>query len=99
MIMLLLFALHLISLVTMLIPMALFCIGHPMIAATTVSLSMQQTNDKSNGSAIVNFTTICVPVLMTLLLTAIHTQQAIVMPIIFLMGMILMAFCFFCMIS
>ena len=84
----------------LIIPTTLFCIGHPMIAATTVSLSMQQTNDKSNGSAVVNFTSICVPALMTFLLTAIHSQQAIVMPIIFLMGMgmILMAGCFFCMI-
>lgn len=86
-----LFAFHLISLPTMLIPMGLFCIGHPIIGATTISLSMQQTNDKANGSAIVNFVSICVPVLMTFLLTAIHSQHAIVMPIIFLIGMVLMA--------
>lgn len=86
-----LFAFHLILLPTMLIPMGLFCIGHPIIAATMVSLSMHQTDDKSNGSAVVNFTSICVPVLMTFLLTAIHSQHAIVMPIIFLIGMVFMA--------
>lgn len=93
-IMFLLFLFHLISLPTMLIPMGLFCIGHPIIGATTISLSMQQTDDKSNGSAIINFISICVPVLMTLLLTAIHSQHAIVLPIIFLIGMVLMASCF-----
>ncbi|OGV28323.1 MAG: hypothetical protein A3E88_02695 [Legionellales bacterium RIFCSPHIGHO2_12_FULL_35_11] len=90
-----LFALHFISLATMLIPMGFFCFGTPLIAATCVSLAMQQTEDKSNGSAVLNFTSLCVPVLMTFLLTAIHSQQAIVMPIIFLIGMTLMASSFF----
>lgn len=89
-----LFSFHIISLLTMLIPMGLFCIGHPIISATAISLGMQQTDDKSNGSSIVNFVSICVPVLMTFLLTAIHSQEAIVMPIIFLIGMVLMAISF-----
>lgn len=93
-IMFLLFSLHVISLETMLIPMGLFCIGHPIIAATAISLAMQQTNDKSNGSAMMNFTSMCIPVLMTFLLTALHTQNAIVLPVIFLIGMALMASCF-----
>lgn len=93
-IMFILFSLHFISLLTMLIPMGFFCIGHPIIGATAISLSMQQTEDKSNGSAVVNFTSLCVPVLMTLLLTAIHSQHAIVLPVIFLIGMILMASCY-----
>lgn len=90
-VMLILFIFHFISLTAMLIPMGFFCIGHPIIAATTISLSMQQTNDKSNGSAIVNFASMCMPVSMTLLLSIIHSQNAVVMPVIFLISLILMA--------
>ncbi len=90
-VMFILFSFHLISLMTMLIPMGFFCIGHPIIGATTISLSMQQTNDKSNGSAIINFLSICIPVLMTLLLSIMHSQNAIVLPIIFLIALVLMA--------
>jgi DHA1 family bicyclomycin/chloramphenicol resistance-like MFS transporter len=91
MIMFILFACHIISLEAMLIPMGIFCIGHPIISATTISLSLQQTNDKSNGSAVVNSMSIFIPVLMTFLLTALHTQRAIVLPFIFLISLILMA--------
>ena len=94
-IMFILFSFHLISLTTMLIPMGIFCIGHPIIGATTISLSMQQTNDKSNGSAIINFTSMCIPVSMTLLLSIIHSQDAVVMPLIFLISLILMTCTFF----
>lgn len=89
-----LFSAHIISLETMLIPMGFFCIGHPIIAATSISLALKQTNDKSNGSAVLNAIAVFIPVLMTFLLTAIHTQHAIVLPFIFLIGMVLMASCF-----
>ena len=92
--MLVLFLFHMISMITLLIPMGFFCIGHPIISATAISLAMQQTDDKSNGSAIVNFASMSVPVVMTFLLTAIHTQSAIVLPVIFFIGMVLMASCF-----
>lgn len=93
-VMFILFAFHFVSLKTMLIPMGFFCIGQPIIAATTISLSMHETNDKSNGSAIVNFASICIPVSMTLLLSITHSQNPVVMPFIFLISLTLMAMTF-----
>ncbi|MCX7124534.1 MAG: Bcr/CflA family efflux MFS transporter [Gammaproteobacteria bacterium] len=89
-VMFILFIFHYVSLTTMLIPMGIFCIGHPLIGATAISLSMQQTDDKSNGSAIVNFTSMCVPILMTFLLSISHSKNPVVMPSIFLISLILM---------
>lgn len=93
-IMFILFLLHIVSLKSMLIPMGIFCIGQPIIAATAISLAMQETNDKSNGSAIINFSSICVPVLMTFSLTLLHSQNPVVMPVIFLVSLVLMAITF-----
>lgn len=92
--MFLLFYCHYVSLNTLLIPMGLFCLGHPMITATFSSLSLQQTNDKSNGSSVVNATSIFVSVLMTFLLTTFHSQNPLVLPLVLLTGIILMAICF-----
>src|SRR3990167_5517083 len=73
-IMFILFISHVITLYALLIPMGLFCIGNPIIGATAGSLSMQQSRDKSNASAVMNFAGICMPVLMKLILSAMHTK-------------------------
>lgn len=93
-IMFILFYYHSVSLFTLLIPMGLFCIGHPIIAATALSLSLQQTTDKSNGSAVVNFVSLFMSVVMTFALSIIHTKNALVMPFLFLFALLLMTITF-----
>lgn len=88
---LILFSVHWISLWTMLIPMGLFCIGHPIIASGGLSFATQQTQDKGNGSAVSNFFAVGVTVILTVMLTVLHTHSPIVLPAILLMGLILMA--------
>lgn len=93
-IMLILFLYHVVSLPALLIPMAIFCIGQPIISATGISLATQQTTDKSNGSAVVNFIMLFVSVVMTLMLGIIHTESALIMPVIFLIALLCMAITF-----
>jgi len=88
--MLFLFLFKAVSLYTMLIPMGIFCLGHPMIAASSISLAMQQHGDKANTSAVLNFIGMGMPVLLTLLLSASHVTAAWVMPSIFLVALLLM---------
>ncbi len=84
------FAFHLITLTTLLMPMALLCVGHPILSSTALSLAMTQTEDKGNGSAVMNFCAMSMPVVMTLLLGVLHTGEAYVMPLIFLISLFLM---------
>jgi Bcr/CflA subfamily drug resistance transporter len=93
-IMLLSFIYHLVTLATLLLPMMLFCIGHPILASTSISLAMQQTEDRANGSAIMNFVAMSMPVLLTLLLGILHIAAAWIMPLIFLvaLGLILLVY-------
>lgn len=94
-IMLIAFGLNWITLITLLLPMGLFCMGHPIMAGTALSLSMRQTEDKSNGSAVMNFAALCMPVLMTFLLGMLHIASAWVMPVIFLIALFLMLCVYF----
>lgn len=89
-IMLILFLVHDVNLYSMLIPMGIFCVGNPILAATAITLAMQQDADKSNTSAVANFTSISMPVLLTFLLGAIHIASPWIMPVIFLFAMLLM---------
>ena len=86
-IMLFFFITHHISLYTLLIPMGIFCVGNPIIGATAASLSMKQSNDKANASSVMNFSAISMPVLMTFILSSLHTTSAVIMPVIFLMAL------------
>lgn len=89
-IMLFLFMLHAITLYALLASMGIFCIGSPIISATAASISMQQSTDKANTAAVMNFSNLCMPVLMTLILSATHTATGEIMPIVFLIALILM---------
>ncbi|EKD91911.1 MAG: hypothetical protein ACD_29C00310G0003, partial [uncultured bacterium] len=89
--MLTLFIFFQLTLWAMLLPMTLFFIGHPILSGTSLTVSMQQTPDKSNGSAVVNFASMCTPVLMTFTLGILHTSHAWIMPIIFLISLFLMS--------
>lgn len=84
------FIFHLITLTTLLLPMGLLCIGHAILTSTALSLAMTQTEDRANGSAIMNFVAMSMPVLMTFLLGILHTSAAWIMPFIFLIALGLM---------
>jgi Bcr/CflA subfamily drug resistance transporter len=88
--MLICFVFHFITLTTLLLPMGILCMGHPMMASTALSLAMTQTDDRGNGSAVMNFVAMSMPVLMTLLLGTFHTSAAWIMPLIFLIALSLM---------
>lgn len=98
-IMLLFFLFHLITLFTLLIPMGLLCMGHPILAGTGASLAMRQTEDKANGSALMNFASMSMPVLMTFLLGVLHVTHAWIMPLIFLISLCLMLVFYFLLIK
>jgi DHA1 family bicyclomycin/chloramphenicol resistance-like MFS transporter len=91
-IMFIFFILHFITLYTLLIPMAIFCIGNPIIGATAASMSMQQSHDKANSSAVMNFSSIFMCVIMTFILGVLHNGSGVILPVIFLMALFLMAF-------
>lgn len=90
-IMLMCFLFHWISLITLLLPMALLCAGHPILSGNALSLAMMQTEDKANGSAVMNFVAMSMPVLLTLMLGSLHNAAAWIMPTIFLIALTLMA--------
>ena len=90
-ILLFLFISNIVSLTTLLIPMGLFCVGHPIIGGTILPLSMKQSDDKSNASAVMNFSSCSMPVVMTFLMGMLHVQFAWIMPVIFLIALFLMA--------
>ncbi|OGT25566.1 MAG: hypothetical protein A3I77_04600 [Gammaproteobacteria bacterium RIFCSPLOWO2_02_FULL_42_14] len=85
-----LFIFHFVSLYTLLIPMAFFCIGHPIIGGTILPLSMKQSADKANASAVMNFSSCAMPVAMTFLMGTLHVPYAWIMPVIFLIALALM---------
>lgn len=88
--MLLFFSFHLVSLITLLLPMSLLCMGHPMLTGTAAALAMRETEDKANGSAVMNFVAMSMSVVMTLLLSMLHVGQAWIMPLIFMIALFLM---------
>jgi len=86
-----LFIFHFISLLTLLIPMGIFCIGHPILCGTVLPLSMKQSNDKANASAVMNFSSCSMPVIMTFLMGELHVTSAWILPVIFLLSLCFMA--------
>src|SRR3990167_91689 len=89
-VLLILFLFHYVSLWTLLIPMGFFCIGHPIISGSTLPLSMQQSQDKANASAVMSFAACSMPVIMTFLMSTLHVAAAWIMPMIFLIALFLM---------
>ncbi len=85
-----LFIFHFVSLTALLIPMGIFCIAHPIIGGCALPLSMMQSSDKANASAVMSFLACAMPVLMTFLMSALHVNTAWIMPVIFLIALFLM---------
>lgn len=92
---LILFLMHFVSLSTLLIPMGVFCLGHPIMAGTGMPLAMQQSHDKANASAVMNFFVCGMSVLMTFLMSLLHIASAWIMPVIFLMSLLSMVLMFY----
>lgn len=94
-IMLFAFIWHFVNIYTLLLPMSLLCAGHPILTSTALSMAMNQTEDKANGSAIMNFTAMTMPVIMTLLLGSLHVSAPWIMPAIFLISLLFMLMTYF----
>lgn len=88
--MLILFLLHEINILTLLLPMFLFCFGTPFISGTITVLAMQQSEDKANASAVMSFTLVSMPVLLTYLLTIFPDKSPLVMPLLFIFALVVM---------
>lgn len=80
-----------VSIYSMLILMALLCIGHSFLIPSAYSLAMETAEDKSNGSAVLGFVNMFMPVIITLLLGLLHVASAWIMPALFLVSLGLMA--------
>ncbi len=79
-----------VSLLSLLSPMVLLCFGHPVLAATGISMSMMESKDKANGSAVMNFTMMTVAMLITLILGILHISSPLILPILFFLSLFLM---------
>lgn len=89
-VMLILFSLHIVSLLTLLGPMILLCMGHPILAGTAAALGMAIALNKAFGSAVLNFTSMSVAMLVTFILSMIHIKSPIILPIMFIFALMMM---------
>lgn len=94
-IMLILFLQHYVTLMSLLGPMILLCIGHPIIAGTAISLAMNDAIDKSNGSSVMNFTMLSVAMLITFLLAILQITSPVILPVMFFLSLMLMIVFYF----
>lgn len=94
-IMLACFSLGFVSLWSLILPMALFCLGHSFVISIAYSSAMQDETDKANGSAVLGFTNMAIPVLLTLSMGLLHSSSPTLMPILLLTSMILMFVVYF----
>lgn len=85
------FKFNVVTLLTLLIPMGFLCMGHPILAGTALPLAMRQSEEKAISTAVVNFVTMGMPVLITLLLGLLHIAESWTMPFIFLISLSLLA--------
>ena len=89
-IMLVLFLLHIVTMVTMLVPMALIYFGHAYVGGNSASSAIYFAIDKANGSAVMNFIGMTMTVIGTFALAMIPEKLPFIMPSLFLAGLFLM---------
>lgn len=89
------FKFNVVTLLTLLIPMGFLCVGHPILCGTALPLAMLQTKEKANSTAVMNFVSMSMPVLITLLLGRLHVADPWIMPFIFFISLSLMACSYF----
>lgn len=88
--MLIFFLLHLVSMVTMLVPMSLIYFGHAYVGGNAASSAIYFAIDKANGSAVMNFVGMAMTVVGTFALAMIPDKVPFVMPTIFLCSLLVM---------
>lgn len=89
--MLILFLTHHVSMISLLVPMSFILLGHALISSNSSSSAIFFAVDKANGSAVLNFICIALCVIGTFVLSIFHTNDAYVMPLIFLVCIVLLS--------
>lgn len=89
-VMLIFFEAGFISVWSLFTPMILLCIGHSFVITMSYSLAMQDVKDKANGSAVLGFMNMSMPVMLTLLLGLLQIHSPTILPALLLLAMVLM---------
>ncbi len=84
------FAMGLLNVWTLFIPMVFIYLVEAMVYANASSFGLAHAQNKSNGSAVINFINLSATVLAVLFAEFIYPESAIVMPISFLIGFFIM---------
>ena len=84
------FLFHWVTLASLFIPIGILFIGHAILASNALTLACMQTDDKANGSAVMNFASCAMPVLLTFLLGVFHVSSAIILPLLFAVALLSM---------
>lgn len=89
-VMLVLFLLGVINALSLFVPMFFIFSGHAFVSGNGSSSAMYFAIDKANGSAVMSFICVGMPVVGTLVLVLLNVQTATVMPIIFICAIALL---------
>ena len=89
-VMLICFVFKAVSMITLLLPAGIMFLGVPMMVSTASASGMQEVEDKGNGSAVLNFVGMSMPVLMTFMLGTLHVSAAWILPLLMLVSLGLM---------
>ena len=81
---LILFAIHFINIYTFIIPIFFIFAGHVGITAIGMGAAASEVKDKANGTAMINFFIIAVPVVGTYIASHVASQKSIKLPIVYL---------------
>lgn len=94
-VMLCLFSLGVVSSYSLFVPMFFIFIGHAFVSGNGSSSAMYFAVDKANGSAVMSFICVGMPVVGTLILALLNVQTPMVMPIIFICAIVCLLFLLF----
>ena len=82
------FLLGFVNMVTLIAPMIIFMIGHALLCGNASTLGINESEDKANASAVVNFTAVGTGVIGTFILSMLHSHNLMVLPTIFAVSML-----------
>jgi DHA1 family bicyclomycin/chloramphenicol resistance-like MFS transporter len=82
------FLLGFVNIVTLIAPMIIFMMGHALLCANAATLGINESEDKANASAVVNFTAVGTGVVGTFILSMLHSHDLMVLPTIFVVAML-----------
>ncbi|PHQ79476.1 MAG: MFS transporter [Coxiella sp. (in: Bacteria)] len=89
-VMLLAFIFHYVSMVTLLVPMFFIYFGHAFASSNAASASLFFAVDKANGSAVMNFICIALPVVGTLTLATLNIRAPYILPVILVAAVLIL---------